>query len=68
MNDIAIPRAADHVVETPRGLIRGSVSGGVLRFLGIPYAAPPVGDLRFEPPGRTRRSGSAMSPASMRHR
>jgi para-nitrobenzyl esterase len=50
MNDIAIPRAADHVVETPRGLIRGSVSGGVLRFLGIPYAAPPVGDLRFEPP------------------
>lgn len=35
------------------GLIRGrSLDGGaVAAFLGVPYAAPPVGPLRFMPPG-----------------
>jgi para-nitrobenzyl esterase len=35
-------------VET--GLIRGARSGGVDSFLDIPYAQPPVGDLRWRPP------------------
>ncbi|HJJ48925.1 MAG TPA: carboxylesterase family protein [Methanocorpusculum sp.] len=30
--------------------ITGISEGGVDRFLGIPYAEPPVGDLRFAPP------------------
>ncbi len=38
------------VVLTPAGRVRGEVRDGVARFLGIPYAAPPVGALRFAAP------------------
>lgn len=32
------------------GRVRGSVRDGVARFLGVPYAEDPVGDLRFAAP------------------
>ena len=32
------------------GEIRGKLDGRVRAFLGIPYAAPPIGDLRWLPP------------------
>lgn len=53
---LSAPRAtaADNnggpVVRTIEGPVQGFVRGGTHTFLGIPYAAPPVGDLRWQPP------------------
>lgn len=38
------------VVNTKQGQVEGYLSGGTVIFKGIPYAAPPVGDLRFRRP------------------
>ncbi|MFB7220146.1 carboxylesterase/lipase family protein [Streptomyces sp. NPDC002596] len=40
----------DTLVRTGHGPVRGEIRDGSLRFLGIPYARPPVGDLRFAAP------------------
>jgi para-nitrobenzyl esterase len=40
------------VVATTAGEVRGKVRDGVHVFRGIPFAAPPVGKLRFRPPAR----------------
>lgn len=37
-------------VKTVSGVVEGKDDGTVRTFLGIPYAAPPVGDLRWKPP------------------
>ena len=42
--------ARSFVVTTREGQLRGQVSGGVAAFKGIPYAAPPFGPNRFQPP------------------
>lgn len=38
------------VVETPWGAVMGRVRDGVRVFMGLPYAAAPVGDLRWRAP------------------
>src|SRR5205085_3527737 len=38
------------VVPTDRGPVQGKVAEGIDQFLGIPYAAPPAGALRWAAP------------------
>ena len=38
------------IVQTTYGPVLGFVDEGMQKFLGIPYAAPPVGELRWRPP------------------
>jgi para-nitrobenzyl esterase len=38
------------IVQTTLGAVEGESMNGVHRFLGIPYATPPVGDKRWRPP------------------
>ena len=38
------------IVETQFGKVQGSISGPVFVWKGIPYARPPLGDLRFHAP------------------
>lgn len=42
--------AADDTVTIDSGMLKGERSGTVVSFKGIPYAAPPVGDLRWRNP------------------
>jgi carboxylesterase type B len=50
--DSSRPDSSDRpVIETARGLVRGVRGANVETYFGIPYAAPPVGQLRWRPPG-----------------
>ena len=36
------------ITETTCGLVKGHLNNGIVEYLGIPYAKPPVGELRFK--------------------
>ena len=38
------------VAQTRQGAVQGTAANAVVQFLGIPYAAPPTGALRWKPP------------------
>jgi para-nitrobenzyl esterase len=48
--DTTAERKPSPVVETKEGRVQGFISNGITKFLGIPYAEPPVGNLRWQPP------------------
>ncbi|HUC49951.1 MAG TPA: carboxylesterase/lipase family protein [Xanthobacteraceae bacterium] len=52
MSTVTSADVEDLVVATGSGRLRGMCSNGIAVFLGIPYAAAPVGQLRFAPPQR----------------
>lgn len=41
---------ANDTIRVEGGLIAGTTADGVRSFKGIPFAAPPIGDLRWKPP------------------
>lgn len=43
------------IVNTKSGKLQGTQEDGLYVFRGIPYAAPPVGKLRWQPPQRVKR-------------
>lgn len=56
------------VVKIAQGELSGALTEGVVSFLGIPFAAPPVGNLRWQPPApppnwTNARQASAFGPA-----
>lgn len=46
------PELLDPIVQTQSGLVEGvaNEAGTIMAFKGLPYAAPPVGDLRWREP------------------
>ncbi len=44
------PKAKTPAIVTESGPLKGVIVGNISEFLGIPYAAPPVGNLRWTPP------------------
>ncbi|MGH8779212.1 carboxylesterase/lipase family protein [Paraburkholderia sp.] len=48
-NDVTSP-ADPTIVQTQQGHAKGVAANGVREFLGLPYAAPPTGALRWKPP------------------
>ncbi|WP_083275683.1 carboxylesterase family protein [Pseudonocardia sp. HH130630-07] len=59
-------------VSTDAGRLRGVVDGNVVRYRGVPYAQPPVGDLRWAAPRRVipaaeTRDAAASGPACVQN-
>ncbi|KAF8513089.1 Carboxylesterase [Gautieria morchelliformis] len=57
------------VVITTSGILQGAEQDGVISFKGIPFALPPVGSLRWEPPipllSLDIRNATALGPACL---
>ena len=64
---------AGDIVRVAQGSLHGVTSGQVTAFKGVPFAAPPVGDLRWRPPAAPAawkgvREATAYGPACMQMR
>ncbi|WP_448663682.1 carboxylesterase/lipase family protein [Sphingomonas sp. CJ20] len=66
-------RAQGPTVEAPAGVVQGSLEKGLHVFRGVPYAQPPVGAMRWRPPGELPawqgvRKATAFGPACVQPR
>ncbi len=64
---LARPSAADAqetLVTLAGGQVQGHLNDGAREFLGIPYAAPPVGALRWKPPAPAVPWGGVLDAAA----
>lgn len=66
-------QGAEPTAQIEQGRLRGSTADGVRRFFGIPFAAPPVGDLRWKAPlpaaaWQGERDATAFGPACFQAR
>lgn len=52
------------IVQTDKGAVQGIVANGVENFLDIPYAAPPVGALRWAAPRQAARWSGVLATQS----
>jgi len=59
--------AAQETVSIQSGKIKGVPADGLIAFKGIPYAAPPVGDLRWRPPQPPAKWAGVRSAAEYAH-
>jgi para-nitrobenzyl esterase len=62
----------DPAISTSTGCVTGLLAEGQERFLGVPYAAPPLGALRFLPPTpitpwESPRAATAAGPICVQH-
>ena len=65
--------SAQVVVQALNGKLQGTVENEVASFKGVPFAQPPVGDLRLKPPQPAKswrgiRKADAFSPGCMQHK
>lgn len=63
----AVASPSDPVIETKSGRLQGTVGTTTIEYLGIPYAAPPVGMLRWMPPqayGKCREFSKPQPPGA----
>ena len=57
----ALPLLAQKPVKTESGDLVGTQQGTVRTFLGVPFAAPPVGPLRWAAPQPVKRSATPLA-------
>jgi para-nitrobenzyl esterase len=60
----ATTASASPTIETPQGKVTGTETDGVQIFKGIPYAAPPVGEMRWRAPAPAPRWSQARDASS----